>query len=99
MEKVLTIDEIKEGVAQIAPNFNVAKIMVIGSYANASQTSKSDVDLQVEFGKRPHSLLKTIEFRRKLEEKIGKRVDIVPYPLPENSYVKIKKAVTIYEAV
>lgn len=49
---------------------------VFGSYARGEATSKSDIDLLVEF-KRQKSLMELVSIERELSEKTGVKVDLL----------------------
>ena len=46
---MLTIEDIKKTVAEIAPKYNLKKVTLFGSRANGTATENSDVDLIVDF--------------------------------------------------
>ena len=50
MDGVLSLNQIKSSVAQVAPLYDIEKVTLFGSYAENVQNKKSDVDLLVEFG-------------------------------------------------
>ncbi len=78
--------------------YNPKKISVFGSYVRNEETSKSDIDIIVEFsGKK--SLLELVGIEQELSEKLKMKVDLLtlnsisPYILP---YIK-KEEKVIYE--
>ena len=92
-----TFENIRSSVAQIAPLYDIKKASLFGSYANGTQTEDSDIDLLVEFTGRPVSIYKIAGVKLKLEEIIGKDVDVIALPIPSNSLLEIEKEVLLYE--
>jgi hypothetical protein len=97
MDAILQIADIKSSVAQVAKAYDVKKVTLFGSYATGKRNRHSDIDLLVEFGPRPTSLYKIAGFKLRLEDLIGKAVDVIPTPLPPNSLIEIDKEVLLYE--
>ena len=66
---------------QIAEYFKtqpVVKAWLFGSYARGEQTEDSDVDLMVKFDRSlPIGLFAFMRMHRELEEKLGRKVDLV----------------------
>jgi hypothetical protein len=66
---------------QIAEYFKtqpVVKAWLFGSYARGEETEDSDVDLLVKFDRSlPIGLLAYVRIHRDLEEKLGRKVDLV----------------------
>lgn len=95
---MLSTNEIRDGVSKAVVGYPVKSIKMFGSYAEGKQTENSDVDLLVEFFM-PHVSLFTISgLQIKLEELLGKDVDLIHAPIPEGSLLDIRKTVDIYEA-
>ena len=61
---------------ELKRKYHIKKIGVFGSYARDEATIHSDVDILVEFGQNP-GLLKFIEIKNFLTQKIGIKVDLV----------------------
>jgi len=55
----------------------IRSLALFGSVARGEDRSGSDIDLLVEFS-RPTSLFELFDVRRRLEEILGRRVDLVP---------------------
>mgnify|MGYP002857453287 CR=1 FL=1 len=57
----------------------VLKAWLFGSFARGEQTSNSDVDILVRFDRTtsPIGLLAYVRMHRELEEKLGRKVDLV----------------------
>ncbi len=95
-------EKLKENVRQAIvndPNRDYFKrIKLFGSYLHGSQRHGSDIDLLVEFAK-PLGFFKLGEIGESLENKIGKKVDLVT-PDSLSKYFKkevAKEAELIYE--
>ena len=96
---MLTIEDIKKTVAEIAPKYNLKKVTLFGSRARGNFREDSDVDLIVEFSKDVTVTLFTIAgLMVKLEEIFGKSVDVIQAPLPEDCMLEIDKEIEIYAA-
>ena len=94
---MLTIEEIKNTVAKIAPQYNLKKVTLFGSRANGTAKENSDVDLLVEFPK-GSSLLDLIGLKYDLEDIWNLSVDVISAPIPEDSILEIEKEIEIYAA-
>ena len=75
LTKEKVIETIEKERPHLAAEFNVKKIGLFGSFARGRQTSKSDIDIIVEFSK-PIGF-KFLEFCDYLEKKLGKKVDVL----------------------
>ena len=94
---MLTIDEIRKTIAEIAPKYNLKKVTLFGSRANGTATENSDVDLLVEFPK-GSSLFDLIGLKLKLEEIWKLEVDVIATPISEGSILIIEKEIELYAA-
>ena len=94
---MLTIDEIKKTVAEIAPKYNLKKVTLFGSRANGTAKENSDVDLLVEFPE-GSSLLDLIGLKYEFEDIWNLSVDVISAPIPEDSILEIEKELEIYAA-
>ena len=78
---MLSIDEIKTNLRAIKPYmtsvYNIDNLYIFGSYARGEQTSKSDIDILVDFKTTP-DLLTFIEIEEFLSEKLHAKVDLIP---------------------
>ncbi|MBO5574840.1 MAG: nucleotidyltransferase domain-containing protein [Ruminococcus sp.] len=74
--KIYTFDEIKAMLADVAPEYDVERIYLFGSYARGEATEESDLDLYVEkFEFKPfHSIF---NFMGRMEELFNKNIDVV----------------------
>ncbi len=75
------LEEIKQKLREHKPElkekYNVKEISIFGSYISGDQTSKSDLDILVDFSK-PIGLIKFIGLEEELEEILGIDIDLVP---------------------
>lgn len=94
---MLTIDDIKKVVTEIAPKYNLKKVTLFGSRANGNFREDSDIDLIVDFPKTA-GLLTLISLKHKLEDIFNLNVDIVSRGGLKTSYIEIEKEIEIYAA-
>jgi len=97
MGAILTIPEIKKHVAKVAKEYNLHRVSLFGSYASGKRTKKSDIDLLVDFGPNPVSILKVCGVKVDLEDLTGKDVDVIPAPLSSEALIEIKKEILLYD--
>ncbi len=76
----LTIDQIKEKAVPILKEAGVTRSSLFGSYVRGEQEEISDIDLLVDFPK-GKSLFDFVAVKLKLEDALGKKVDLVEYDL------------------
>ena len=98
MQKVLQISDIQRIITQIAKEFGLTKATLFGSYADGNHTKNSDIDLLVEFTEPSVSLFKLSDLRHELELNLGKKVDLVHAPIPQDSFLEINKEIVLYVA-
>ena len=94
---MLTIEDIKKTVAEIAPKYNLKKVTLFGSRANGTATENSDVDLLVEFPK-GSSLFDLIRLKFKFEEIWNLEVDVISRGGIAGSILIIEKEIELYAA-
>lgn len=94
---MLTIDEIKKVVAEIAPKYNLKRVTLFGSRANGNFREDSDIDLIVDFPN-GSTLLNLISLKHKLEDIFNLNVDVVSRGGLKTSYIEIEKEIEIYAA-
>ena len=82
---------IKRQIIGILKKNDVVKAGLFGSFARSEANKRSDIDILVTF-KEGKSLLDLVGLKLDLEEKLGKKVDIVEYsavhPLLKNKILK-----------
>lgn len=101
-----TIDEIRQSVLKAVDAYNeiaregrqIIRVELFGSYANGSQSSHSDVDFLVEFASPVVGLFALAQALELLEQQFDCAVDMVPLPLPEDSFLEIGRTVPLYAA-
>ncbi len=98
MEKFLTIEDIKQTVAKIAPKYNLTKVSLFGSRATGKNRPDSDIDLIVEFETEAVSLFTLAGLMNDLEEIFGVKVDVIHGPKKDSWMIEIDKEVEIYAA-
>ena len=89
---MLTIEDIKKTVSEIAPKYNLKKVTLFGSREN------SDVDLIVEFEKRAVSLFTLAGLMNDLEDIFGVGVDVIHGPKKDSWMLEIEREIEIYAA-
>jgi len=95
--RILTIEEIKAHVAAIAPQYDVKRVSLFGSYANGNPTANSDIDLLVEFRDDSRVTLFTIAgMKVGLEDLTSRVVDVIAKPISTDSILKINREVPLY---
>ena len=72
------INKIKSKIRKVLKKYNVVRAGIFGSYARGEQKKNSDVDILIDLD-RNLSLLAFIGIKNKLEEALGKKVDLVEY--------------------
>lgn len=92
----MSINQIKRKVVPILKRYGVKKAGIFGSYAVGKVTSKSDVDLLVQL-KKGSSLLDLVGLEMEIEQKLGKKVDLVTYkslhPLLKDKILREEKSI------
>ena len=76
MSKVLELENIKEGVTELAEEYGVDNVYLFGSYARGEATAESDIDLRIDKG-RLRGLYKLAGLHMALESKLGHKVDLL----------------------
>lgn len=89
-----TIEEMKARAVPILKEHDVVRSAIFGSYARGEETSDSDVDILVEFGK-DKSLLDLVGLELALEDVFKKKFDVLTY----NSVHRLLKDIIFREAV
>jgi predicted nucleotidyltransferase len=73
----MSIEELKEKITPILRAYGIKKASVFGSVARGDDRPDSDVDLLVELGHGPMGMIEYIGLIYKLEDILGKKVDLV----------------------
>ena len=82
------IEKIKPAILKILKKYNIRKAGIFGSYARGEEKKKSDIDLLVEPAKGMG--LEFVGMGLELEEKMGRKVDLVTY---ESIHPLLKKKI------
>ena len=94
---MLSIDRIKTAASKLAGYYPIKKVSLFGSYAEGTADETSDVDLLVEFTTPSVSLFTLSDLKSAMEGELQKEVDIVHGPAPDESFLKLRKVIQIYE--
>ena len=74
----MSSEAIQQTIAEYFKTQPVLKAWLFGSYARGEETEDSDVDLLVKFDRSlPIGLFAYIRMHRELEERLGRKVDLV----------------------
>ncbi len=95
---MLTVQQIADSVHIASAEYPLRKVELFGSYANGNNTELSDVDLLVEFMQPRVSLLTIGALKYRMEELLGKEVDIIHGPLPQDSMLEVERRIPLYGA-
>jgi len=93
---MLTHEEIRSAIAKTAEFHPIKKASYFGSYADGRATSKSDLDLLVEFDKPRISLFVLSAIKLDLEDQLKIPVDVIHAPLPKDSLIEPQRVVQVY---
>lgn len=98
---MISLADITSAVSRVMPRYDVREAYLFGSFARGDQTSESDIDLRLVCGD-SMTFGTLYELSLELEEKLGRKVDIVTNP-PEHMRQAFRKnikqdEVCIYEA-
>ena len=72
------ISKIKQKIISILQDYGVKRAALFGSYARGETDKDSDIDILVEI-KSDISLLDFVGLKQKIEESLGRKVDLVEY--------------------
>lgn len=98
---MISLADITTVVSRVLPHYDVRQAFLFGSFARGDQTPDSDIDLRLACGD-SMTFGTLYELSLELEEKLGRKVDIVTNP-PEHMRQAFRKSieqdeVCIYEA-
>lgn len=74
----MTIKALKKEIIPTLKRQGAVKIAIFGSFAAGNEKKTSDVDILVKF-KNEATLLKLSSLKLKLEDKLGRKVDLLTY--------------------
>ncbi|OIO34268.1 MAG: hypothetical protein AUJ70_01465 [Candidatus Omnitrophica bacterium CG1_02_40_15] len=72
------IDKVKQKILPILQGYGVEKVALFGSCVRDEMKEDSDIDILVEI-KKDISLLDFVGLKQKIEEALGRKVDLVEY--------------------
>jgi uncharacterized protein len=93
---MLTINQIKDSITEIALKYPIKKLSLFGSYADGSAGEDSDLDLLIEFSSPYISLFLLSEIKNEIESKLNREIDLIHAPIEENSLIKVNKVIDLY---
>ena len=74
----MTREEIQRKIMPVLRSYGIQRAGLFGSAASGTMRADSDIDILVDIRK-DISLLEFVEIKQKLEERLGRRVDLVEY--------------------
>ena len=94
----MTTQAIKKQIVPILKRQGVTKAALFGSVARGEDKKSSDIDILIKI-KKGKSLLDIVRLELKLEEKLGRKVDLVEYSAikPRLKDIILKDEKIIYE--
>jgi predicted nucleotidyltransferase len=94
MDRMYTLDQIRNNVSEIAVKYGVKSVYLFGSYAKELAGSQSDIDLLIEKG-----LFQLAGFHLELEERLSIKVDVLTLDNLSPDFLKEirKDEVLLYE--
>ena len=87
MERLYTVNQIRDIVTPIAMQYGVNSVSLFGSYASNRATADSDVDLKIEKGQLK-SLLDLSRFRLAVEDALQLPVDLVTTQCSDAAFLR-----------
>lgn len=99
---MITIPDISSAASRVLPHYDVREAYLFGSFTRGEQTPESDIDLRLVCGD-AMTFGTLYELSLKLENELGRKVDIVTNP-PERMRPAFRKSieqdeVRVYEAL
>jgi predicted nucleotidyltransferase len=88
MERKEVLNVLSDYKKQKGPEYGLKEIGLFGSYAKGTQTEQSDIDIYVRLSN--SNLFILSRMRIDLEERLGKRVDVVQLRDQMNNYLKAR---------
>lgn len=74
----MKIEDIKHAIVPILTRHSITRAGIFGSVATGNATGQSDIDILVELGENI-SLLEFVGLKYELEDRLGRKVDLVEY--------------------
>lgn len=95
---ILTIETITQKVRKVSEDYPIKRVSLFGSYADGNFDENSDVDLLIEFDIPHVSLFLISGLRLRLQEELGKDVDLIHAPLSDDAIIEIGEEISLYES-
>lgn len=92
---MITIPDISSAASRVLPHYDVREAYLFGSFARGEQTPDSDIDLRLVCGD-AMTFGTLYELSLKLENELGRKVDIVTNP-PERMCPAFRKSIELDE--
>ena len=94
---MLSIEEIKSIAASIGRQYGVERIFLFGSYARGDNNETSDIDFRIDKGN-IRGLFQLCGFKNKLEDSLGKEVDVLTTQSLDNNFLNhiAKEEILLY---
>lgn len=96
MKTIVTIPEIKKKTLPILKRHDVKHASIFGSFARGDAKANSDVDFLIEYQTEDKSLFDLVDLKSELEEKLGRKVDIVTY---NSIYWRLRERILMEQVV
>lgn len=77
--KLAQMRSLKKVISKMLVENGVKRAALFGSFARGDTTKKSDIDIVIEFKGKKKSLFDLVKLKIKLEEKLGRSVDLLTY--------------------
>ena len=92
-----TIEEIKSIAVSLGRQYGVEKIFLFGSYARGDNDETSDIDFRIDKGN-IRGLFQLCGFKNKLEDLLGKEVDVLTTQSLDSSFLNhiAKEEILLY---
>ena len=92
-----TIEEIRNIAASIGRQYGVERIFLFGSYARGDNNETSDIDFRIDKGN-IRGLFQLCGFKNKLEDLLGKEVDVLTTQSLDSSFLNhiAKEEILLY---
>ena len=94
---MLSIEEIKGVAASVGRQYGVERIFLFGSYARGDNNETSDIDFRIDKGN-IRGLFQLCGFKNKLEDSLGKEVDVLTTQSLDNNFLNhiAKEEILLY---
>lgn len=93
---MLTINEIKQALLDVAGQYPIKKISILGSYADGTATEESDIDVILEFNTPNISLLTLSDIKYEMMDRLHKEIDVIHGPLESDAMIQVDGMINIY---